>query len=309
MRFHTTIEFQNRKNAWKAAYAAHDLFASAGDDNSPDANAASDLEYETLKALVTAPASTPTEIAEKLRIMNDRGIDAGWTDWFPAIMAQIDRDLREQQRPRVSPAMRDAFGTWREAYRAFFQEWSGNDADDDERSTGASNACCALMAIPCYTPGDFMVKIFVEMLGEHGAARGAFTFEIDNIGLTEGLGTNDGAAQEAFFRDLDDTDLGACLLALGQVEFDAAAWLAAADRVRMSVGLMEQADGRSGLWTGDFHASGTEDDPRHNERVYRVQRLLTGNGGDFGTERVATVCEYIRSAQPWRIVHATEDAA
>lgn len=316
MRFHTTTEFQNAKRAWRDAYSAHDVFAEAGDDTSSESKAASETEYVALKALLLMPAATPTEIAEKLRIIAEREIDSSWTEWHPLIMAQIDRDLREQQRPAVSPVMKAAFEEWREAQRAHCCDTIGEDEHDFALCNAAADAACQLLRLPCYTPGDFLVKVYVDQLGEHGGtfyghdnrpegvAEG-FPFEIDDSALREGLGGVDGEAREAFLRDLDDTDLGACLLALGRVEFDAKAWLAAADRAGVAVYLAEQPDGSSGLSCG----MGPDDANFRGDRVNRVQRLLTGNGGSFGDERVAAVADHIRAHEPHRIVRSMEQAA
>lgn len=317
MRFHTTPQFAARLTAWREAYAAHDVFVEAGDDaprgedRSAAAEAAGDLEYSTLEDFLIAPAFTPTEILGKLTVMRTRDVGEGWTEHYPRYMAQIERDLMEQQRPCVSPCMSDLFDAWREAVRALNGDHSGSDTQIDHLSAALSAATLPLLTAPCFTPGDFMMKVFVEMLGEHGgtywgAAQqhkdpGGFLFEIERRELTLGLGLNDGAAQEAYFRDLNDTDLGCCLMALGRLDFDPAAWLAAADRAGLPVTVVVGPDDKQALWVG---MGGSGGDAVQIEREQRVQRLLTGNGGGFGTTRSAAVGAYIMANEPGRISRA-----
>ncbi|KQO13258.1 hypothetical protein [Sphingomonas sp. Leaf242] len=310
MRFHTTPEFAARLTAWRDAYAAHDVFADDDPPRNEDRSAAEEsagkLEYSTLEDFLIAPAFTPTEILRKLEVMRTRDVGAGWTDHYPRYMAQIERDLMEQQRPCVSPGMSQLFDVWREAVRAVNEDHDGSDEHGKHLGDAASAAGLALHAAPCFTPGDFLTKVFVEMLGEHGgtnwgAEPGGFPFEIERRQLGEGLGINDGAAQEAYFRDLHDTDLGCCLMALGRLDFEPAAWLAAADRAGLAVTVVIGPDEGQALWVGMGGAGGG---PVQIEREQRVQRLLTGNGGGFGTARSAAVGAYIVANEPSRIARA-----
>lgn len=314
MRFHTTPAFAARLTAWREAYAAHDVFIDAGDDaprgedRSEASNAAADLEYSTLEDFLIAPAFTPTEILRKLEVMRTRDVGEGWTDAYPRYMAQIERDLMEQQRPCVSLPMSGLFDAWREAVRALNEDHDGSDEHGEQLCAVLSATIVPLLEAPCFTPGDFMMKVFVELLGEHGgtywgAAQqqkdpGGFMFEVERRALSEGLGLHDGAAQEGLFRDLNDTDLGCCLLALGRLDFEPAAWLAAADRAGLPVTVVVGPDNKQALWVGMGGAGG---DAVQIEREQRVQRLLTGNGGGFGTTRSAAVGAYIMANEPGRI--------
>lgn len=322
MSFHTTPEFAARLTSWREAYAAHDVFYEAGDDatrgedRSEASIAAEDLEYSALEDFLIAPAFTPTEILRKLEVMRTRDVGEDWTEHYPRYMAQVERDLMEQQRPCVSPGMSQLFDTWRDAVRALNEDHEGSDERIDQLSASLLATILPLLAAPCLTPGDFMVKVFVEMLGEHGgtywgAAQqhkdpGGFLFEIERRDLAEGLGVYDGSAQEAYFRDLNDTDLGCCLLALGRVDFEPAAWLAAADRACLPVTLVVSPDDNRAVWVGMGGAGG---DAVQIEREQRVQRLLTGNAGGFGTARSAAVSAYIMANEPGRIARVLAPAS
>lgn len=321
MRLHTTPEFAARLAAWREAYAAHDVFITAGedsprgDDRSEASNAAADLEYSTLEDFLIAPAFTPTEILRKLEVMRTRDVGEGWTDHYPRYMAQIERDLMEQQRPCVSPCMSALFDTFREATRALDEDHGGSDDRCDELAAALSSAVLSLLTAPCFTPGDLLVKVFVDMLGEHGGTywngaqqhkdTGGFLFEIERRELAEGLGLHDGEVQEAYFRDLNDTDLGCCLLALGRVDFEPAAWLVAADRAGLPVSVIIGSDNREQLWIG---MGGAEKDRVQREREHRVHRLLTGNGGGYGDARTAAVGAYILANDPSRITRVLDFA-
>lgn len=322
MRIHTTPEFAARLTAWREAYAAHDVFYEAGDDatrgedRSEASIVAEDLEYSALEDFLIAPAFTPTEILRKLEVMRTRDVGEDWTEHYRRYMAQIERDLMEQQRPCVSPGMSALFEAWRDAVRALNEDHHGSEERIDQLMAALLATILPLLTAPCFTPGDFMVKVFVEMLGEHGgtclgAAQqhkdpGGFLFEIERRALAEGLGVYDGSAQEAYFRDLNDTDLGCCLLALGRVDFEPAAWLAAADRAGLPVTIVVGPDDKQALWVG-MGVAGC--DPVQIEREKRVQRLLTGNGGGFGTERSAAVGAYIMANEPSRIARSLAPAS
>lgn len=296
MRFHTTITFSTARAAWEGAYAAHDRAAEQADRHSADhareTVAAGDLEYETLETVLSMPAFTPGEVGEKLRIMRERGVDDSWTDDRPRYLAQIERDLIELQRPCVSPVLADAFLKWWLAYAASVNRY--DDLDDDGLTTilcmKVSEAVVELMAKPCSTPGDVLLKQYVELLGENGATKTS-DYEISVADLASGLGTNDGAAQEAAYRDLADTDLGCCLLELGRVDFSAELWLAAADRAGIEVRLVHQLDGTRALYKSCNAMSGQSAADR--EREDRCHRLLAGGLKVLAKERVAAVLDVI----------------
>jgi hypothetical protein len=297
MRFHTTTAFSTARAAWVGAYAAHDRAAGHEDtyqsDFARETVDASDLEYATLEAVLSMPASTPAEVGEKLRIMRERGVDDGWGDDRPRYLAQIERDLAELQRPCVSPVLANAFLKWRLAYASSVNQ--DVDFNDDGLTTilceNVGVAVVELMALPCSTPGDVLLKQYVDLLGANGATK-IFDYEISVADLTEGLGTNDGAALESAYRDLAATDLGGCLLALGRVDFDANRWLAAAARAGVEVRLVRQSDGSRALhktFNVARNRSAADIEPE-----IRCHRLLAGGGSAIlANERIAAVLDAI----------------
>ena len=311
MRVHLTPHFQAVRSAHCAAYASWSEIASRpapwdADQEAAEMNASA-AEDKAMERLVAFPALTPAEIAAKLAFIRER---EAW-EWniFPDVMAQIERELVELQRPRVSPAMEQCFNEWRDAYEAFFCE-----VDSDETMKRHGRAFIALMEAPCVTPGDFIVKVYANMLGEHGSTSygpdhpdnepGAFHFEVDDALLDEGLGTHDGAAEIAFNRDISECDLGRCLLALGRVDFDAGAWLEAAQRAGMSASVVVQSDGSKQLWVAQPHAELAE---RGAKRAERCQALLGAGMGVIGAERCAALIAYLEQHQP-RLVHHSAQA-
>ncbi len=296
MRFHTTMAFSTARAAWEGAYAAHDRAAEQADryiaDSARETIDAGDLEYATLETVLAMPAYTPAEVGEKLRIMRERGVDDGWSDDRPRYLAQIERDLIELQRPCVSPVLADAFLKWRLAYAASVNRY------DDLNNDGLTTILCAkvrkavveLMAKPCSTPGDVLLKQYVALLGDNGATK-TCDYEISVAALAVGLGTDDEAAQEAAYRDLADTDLGCCLLTLGRVDFDAELWLSAADRAGIDVRLVHQPDGTRALYKSFNAVRGQSAADR--EREDRCHRLLAGGLKALAKERVAAVLDAI----------------
>lgn len=300
MRLQTTTGFSAAIEAHRVAYAAWNKVQDDPDiaDFSPEDVAASEVESTTLDDLLGYPATTPAEIAAKLAFMREREA-SNWTG-YPAWIEQIERELVELQRPCVSPAMHVAFADWRAAhalYNAHFGEVTAQ-ADEKAALQAYSAAFLAMMALPCITPGDFVVKVWANQLGEHGPTvqePGGSLFELDDSDLTCALGSHDGAAEEAFARDIRECDLGRCLLMLGRVDFDAEAWFDAARRVGMFAHVIVQQDGSSVLWTGQPEGEITDRDAR---RFDMCQALLGAGMGIVGADRRHTVRSYIADSQP-----------
>ncbi len=305
MRFHMTPAFSGALSSWKAAYADHDRIASRATgrlaDCTPESKVASDREYAALDALMLMPAATPGEVAEKFRIMTNRDF-ALCEDGIPSkFAAQLERDLINLQRPAVSGPIAEAFAAWAEAHARFHTTPHPDDATGDALCNESSAAFCALMKMPSYAPGDLIAKLYANMLGEHGSTLrvdpdpSAFVFELDKTDLPAISGTCDSAAAVAFARDVADCDLGRCMIALGRVDFDAAAWLAAADRAGVTVQIVDEADNTSRLWIGEVDGETSAQD---NERRFIVQALLAGGLGPVGAERRHDVEAAIRSERP-----------
>lgn len=302
-------------SGFAAAREAHSLAYKALDDVPEDQEfvdgkwaAECDAEGEAMVAYLSHPAHTPAEISDKLRFMRERDINSGWSD-HAAIMAQIERDLIELHRPCVSPAMHIAFGEWRNAYLIYNNQWQ------DEFTQKHSAAFLTLMAVPCCTPGDFIVKVYANQLGEHGSTwfgnahpdttPDSFPFELDDSALDEGKGSHDGAAEEAYARDIRECDLGRCLLMLGRVDFDAEAWLDAARRAHMTVHVVIQTEGTRVFCTGQPTGPSGERDGR---RWNMCQALIAGGLGVLGQERRRAVMDMIERHHPQLVMDCRDMA-
>lgn len=316
MQSNLTRQFAAARHAWEAAYASHDAIASDPDpmvDRSAEANAAGDLEHETLLALLKMPAATPAEIGEKMRIMRSRGVDEGWTDYYPDIIAQIDRDLIEQQRPCVSRDIAKAF----EGYAASrILDAECEDTSDEaglvhmRRTRECFNAA---LALPCAAPGDFMLKAYLEAIDgslgayetirvpEGVAAVRWHEIQFDPAEIAPDSQYGEVIAMLAMVDDLAACDLGRCLLALGRVDFDADAWLGAAERAQMPVNLVIQVDGSKGLWTGQ---RGGEITPLESGRWDACMALLGAGMGSVGADRRRAIGEAIEARHPALIFDA-----
>jgi len=308
MRFHITREFSAARSAHAAAYAAWDEISDNPDpqiaDHSPEAKAASQAECEALDAVLSFGATTPAEIQAKLAFMREREIDSCATG-HAAWMEQIERELIELQRPCVSPSMAQAFDAWREAWTTFIES-----PDDDHKARISGETFIALMDAPCFTPGDFITKVYVNQLGEHGHTlgdedAGAFPFELDQRHLTGSGGTHDDAAQVALARDIRECDLGRCMLALGRVDFDPADWVAAAQRAQMVVYVAIHRDGTRWLCTSEPDGDANEG---HGDRFITCQALIAGGLGVVGQARRQAVIEHIIEHAPTLLLDCRECA-
>ncbi len=240
MRFGYTLAHSTARQAFDDAYGVYDKLASAGADGTPEYVAACDAEAAALDALIALPSTTPMELKEKLAILDGRAAWA-WEKWED-ILAQIQRDLINMARPNVSPRVAEAFAAWAEAHRAHCQDTIGEDEHDDALCLATGDAVEALMLVDCTTPGDLIVKLYVEMMGALGpkAKEGRIWPFLPDQGA---IGQNrDGrcevAADRAFFRDIAESDLGCCLFALGRVDFDPEAWIGQCRRAGKSVSLI-----------------------------------------------------------------------
>lgn len=313
MRLYLTPGFIEAKSAHQAAYAAYHAYLDENEVgleeelHGPHAQA----ESEALYTVLGYPATTSAEVGAKLSFMREREVETwtGYAEW----MAQIERELIELQRPYVSPEMAEAFNRWRDAYEAHQEDCEGADLFGRH-----SAAFVALMEQACFTPGDFIVKVYANQLGEHGStymgpglnynAPGAFMFELDDESVGNGNGTHDVAAAEAYARDIRECDLGRCLRALGRVDFEAEGWFAAVRRAGMVAHVVIQTDGTKVLWTGQPQG---EVDERAAQRFEICQALLGAGMGIIGQERRAAVIEFIISTHPDLVMdcHEQREAA
>ncbi|MYL97929.1 hypothetical protein GR702_09110 [Novosphingobium sp. FGD1] len=139
-------------------------------------------------------------------------------------------------------------------------------------------AVLAVFGIPCATPGDFIVKSYVNLLWHAGHTKGrevmrSPTGSFHDIDLSEidSDSTITDAYYGAVYDDLDQCDLGACLLATGNIDFDPRGWLERADTIGMPVAVILKADGSKSLSFGFID----NDDDRLRREERRLQQILT----------------------------------
>jgi hypothetical protein len=299
MRFHITADFSAARSEFEQAARAYsaccDVPGITLDEelHGPESKA----ESAALDRLLGFPAATAAEIGAKLAFMREREAYC-WTG-YPAWIEQIERELTQLQRPCVSSAMAQAFHDWSASWTAFV-----DDPDDGGMAEASAAAFLALMDVPCFTPGDFIAKVYVNQLGEHGYTctsedAGGFLFELDQQNLTGSGGTHDDAAQIAIARDIRDCDLGRCMLALGRVDFDPAGWIAASRRAQMKVYVVIQHDGSHWLYTGEPDG---EVDGGHGDRFFICQALIAGGLGVIGQDRRSAVIDYIIDHEPKLVI-------
>lgn len=200
----------------------------------------------------------------------------------------------------LSPAMSFAFAVWRAAWLAQC-DYDVSDAYTDEQgeviSDAADDALLAIFRVPCKTAGDFLVKGYANLLWhtQHTFTREARSegtgnwFDVNLLQIDSDSTVTD-TYYRSFYHDLDHTDLGACLLALGRVEFDAAAWISRAEVIGMTVTLMIKANGGRGLAFGMIDS----DDERLQREQSRLQRILATDHRN----RWAEVTDFIAVNRP-----------
>lgn len=187
-------------------------------------------EYERLFRLMMRRAETPSEIKAKLDLVFDRELfdSRGWDLMRDA----VDRDIMRLNRPEPSNDMRAAFERWRTAAKALCE--AVGDAIGDDRCHARSIAFRQVLAQPCASAGDFMVKAYLELLTEAGGAVGGNDFDPDTEEFANAQ--DDGEAyKRSVYADLDGCDLGACLLAFGRIHFNARLWVERAGVIGMPV--------------------------------------------------------------------------
>lgn len=293
-----TPQFAAAHTAHREAWATYEAFVGKGDETSPEATAAEAREEQLLDEFICFPASTPTEIAVKMNYMRERDIDIRWAEARSRNLRQIERDLIQMQRPCVSPQVAAAFEIWVEANAAI-------DAVPDDETTALCHKAAAAFQVmaetPCTSPGDFMLKAYADYLDSWGPNSpvddaGWFAFELnatDPVDLIDG--NSDIAYAKALVRDINDTDLGRCLQALGRVDFDAEAWVAATKRCGQHIAVVTlENDQTLSLIMPVYDA---ECDQRTKARRERCRELLGAGLGVIRDERIAAVIAHLFPAQ------------
>jgi hypothetical protein len=228
-----------------------------------------------IDALLRTPAGTVAGLREKLAMIDVVEI-CDWHDW-PEVQGAIKRDLLELRRPNST--LHAPFEAWRAAYEAYALVGDAPDEISDPPCRASYDAAGALIAAPCASPGDFLVKAYVSLLCEHGYA------PYDDAGLDGGDNFWDIDIQQAdhptyltdawersAYHDLDMSDLGACLLAFGRLDFSPEDWLRRARALKVPISLAVTVPNEWSLHAGPF-ASDDGCERRQRERA-RLKRLL-----------------------------------
>lgn len=299
MRFNTTIAHSQMRSAWEDADAKQNAFAEAGDDGtsrggSEDADRAYEAETGAMCNFLRHPSTTPAEIQDKIAFMRERGPLAQdnlcWNESdMTATLDCMERDLMQMARPNVSPAVNVAFLVWSEAHEEF---WSRSEWPDDELARlgeAEDLAATALHEQPCTTPGDFIVKAYVELMSEYGAqghGTDGLEFLVDGAKISH-------RPDQTRLRDIMDCDLGCCLVALGRSDFDARRWMIQAERFekRVTVTLSgTAAETKRGL---AFGMDGT-----HSQMEEILQRLTANGLRMVSRERCVSIADEIEANWP-----------
>lgn len=173
--------------------------------------------------LLRTPSGTLAGLAYKRGLIAELGLTEAenWSE----IQQALEADMRELQRPCAT--LHYQFEAWREAHFAH-ATWDGPDEQADELCVVAGAACTRLLNAPCASPGDFMLKTYVALLVEFGpSASGGPAGNLWDVDIAQAdhpTHTDDEWKRSAY-RDLDECDLGACLLAFGRLDFSASDWV------------------------------------------------------------------------------------
>ena len=294
MQYNTTMSHSEKRRKWEEAFEAHDAFARAGNDGvdfggSAAADQANETEFRLLHELLLHPSTTPAELQEKLTIMRKRGPlhleNLCWNERdITVYLDLIERDLMNMVRPNVSPAIAEAFDAWARAHELY---WSRSDWPGDESASlceTEDTAAHALHAVSCTTPGDLLVKAYVELMGEYGAqghGPEGLSFAIAETNINQ-------AVDRMKLRDILASDIGCCMTALGRTDFDAERWVAAARAHGKEVGLVITENGRQ-LSFGDPGGTGMPE----------ILQRLTANGlRMLSRERCTAIAAEIEANHP-----------
>jgi hypothetical protein len=304
MRFHSTIDFGNAHREYQGAMKEYATF----DDKDPEAERRADLRLdEADEAFFGEPATTPTEIITKIEMAKERGGDDFSIETFYSV-ERMKTDLARQQGWPVSARMLEQWMAWRKLQE---QMHGINDAEEEQRLSDLhAQGYVHIAMLDCTTPGDFILKQYLRLLTTHGgtlkgAAKTDMTgnpWDID-IADSEDEARFETADKIGCYDDIDNTDIGANLLAYGLPYFDAEAWMEAADRIGMQVSLVQQRDG-SWSFGQQMDLRGEDRTTPLPPRLRREHRRLQGLlAKDFGVEsRVHLVAEEIRREWPQLII-------
>lgn len=299
MRYSHSPDFGVALRAHQDAYAAYDVLAEAGADGTPEYESTCAAERAALDAMMLMPAQCPGDVAAKFKLFIDQDM-ATWSEaGTPNVFAErIALDLADLNRPCVSGQMAAAFAIWADTWVAMQDAAYDTDGDNAGNlpiavTDAESTAQAALYAMPCAAPGDYVVKLYLDQMLDEGGYPHGYPFMIKEWieGANPGL------------RDLQDCDLGRCMLALGRTDFDPKAWL---DGMEQSGGpnavtILPQRDGSLmfGICEPRFidSAGGEHGEPYQGAfaRYRLLQQII--NGGYENTRR-QQVIDYIGEQRP-----------
>lgn len=240
--------------------------------------------YERRCRLLIRQAETPAELKAKLDLVWDQDL-TNWNAW-DMVRSAIECDLARLERHEPSRAMWVAFQQWRATNLA-------HQRGDEGASEIHSKALLALMSTPSATAGDFILKSYVDLLGRLGGSLDGNLFDPNTTELDDEA-LYDAAYLRTLYDDLDATDLGACLLALGRTHFNPRTWLERARALGIGIAVIGTNSDKPVVETQPREQS----DPRLARDQGRLLRLLATD-----SHRVNQLAEFIE-----REVAACDDA-
>lgn len=302
MRYTYSPAFNTARTEHLAAFAHANAMSAKYPDEHRTSKTSHDAEYRALDVMLMQPCRTPMDLLHKLRTMDDRELK-GW-DCYEAVRRQMDVDLRQMARPAASIEMAAAFKTWAEAREAIYAA-DERGIDDDDRAPYAEAdhaAYSALMALPCITPGDFIVKAYINLIDDNGSTShlaNGWEYEPNTFSPRMPNATgNDDQYEMSVRRDLADTDIGRCMMVLGTVDFDAEKWIAAADRAGLKIYVVIELDGTCNFW----NMLREEQEPTDFAGRESMTLALLAGGLGLSAERVAAVTDAIICNHMHRVI-------
>ena len=261
--------------AWLKIYDRDDKHLPFG-QHSDASKEALTAKCAALDAFLLTPCRHPGDVAAKLDVIWKEELFE--KDDFGLLRSSLKRDLLELSRPGASEAMKTGWARWAAAINALEYGELVQDDDGDAASDEHAAAFRGILAIPCTTAGDFLVKAYVELITEceHSARQpSGFLFEVKDDWRSDQEHYLENDAREAAIDDLDNCDLGRCMMALGSLDFEPSAWIAAAKRANVAFHLIIERGGQRSFCFKEF--SRNSNNPVARKREMRVRALINFN--------------------------------
>lgn len=280
MRFHMNPQFVAEKAKVANSKAALDHERAMVDHPSHPAdelslqNAQDSLDC-AVADFVCAPAYNGREMLLQLEML------LGHTDEWLSNGGAFENGLTAAARPQPSPPMIAAFASFRTAWVEMAEhDLSSVHTNENEQRlhAGMFAAQEGVFAVCCATPGDFLVKAYVNLLWHAGHTASAHlrngdTGSFFDIALSEI--DSDSVLTDTYYRsvydDIDHSDLGACLVALGSIDFDPGLWIDRAESIGMSVSVIVADCFKPRLAFGMIDSA----DDRLQREERRLQQIMT----------------------------------